>query len=245
MRRGPFFASSIRFLAAAAARALVFATSAFRLFSSHASSQSSSSSARTCSGPQSTAGATISRPSAARRDTACTRAEVCVSIGAVSSVSASVISGSIRGGRRLTRRLRGVRELAWLTRVGGLGEEFFAEGGGTYAQRATFRGDPLPQVRIGGGTRGPLHVAALPVAWVPFGELERELLAGLLWPVLTRSGQASLPQRADGLSECVPSVRWPHNRGTKSLAQPERPAANHAGVCDARRLRGGLLGARR
>ena len=38
---------------------------------------------------------------------------------------------------------------------------------------------------------------------------------------------------------------WPPNRGPKSLAQPERPAANPAGACDARRLRGGLLGARR
>ena len=37
---------------------------------------------------------------------------------------------------------------------------------------------------------------------------------------------------------------WPPNRGPKSLAQPERPAANPAGACDARRLRGGLLGAR-
>ena len=36
---------------------------------------------------------------------------------------------------------------------------------------------------------------------------------------------------------------WPPNRGPKSLAQPERPAANPAGACDARRLRGGLLGA--
>ena len=38
---------------------------------------------------------------------------------------------------------------------------------------------------------------------------------------------------------------WPPNRGPKSLAQPERPAANPAGACDARRLRGGLLGTRR
>ena len=30
---------------------------------------------------------------------------------------------------------------------------------------------------------------------------------------------------------------WPPNRGPKSLAQPERPAANPAGACDARRLR--------
>ena len=99
-------------------------------------------------------------------------------------------------------------------------------------------GDPLISLKLSGNSYMGQDVPRTEALWnklacprEPTGSLSEAI-----YSPHTQRLTAGPASRASG---------WPPNRGPKSLAQPERPAANPAGACDARRLRGGLLGTRR